>query len=330
MFPLWQITLFAPQYPDGITMFIWINKISGNGDGVLQNINILNHYIGMAQIDPDSIPELQYFPYIVYGMIGLGILLFFVNRPGGFLIWSLIMVVLGTLGIYDFYLWEYEYGHNLSPDAPIKIPGMVYQPPLFGRKMLLNFEAFSYPHWGSLFLALAILFSLVAFWTGKRQRNRAGHTAIPAGSALLLLLLMTSCSSGPVAIPYGEAHCDHCQMTVVDQRFGSELVTKKGKVYMFDAIECMLPYMHENQDVDWEHVLVTDMDNPGTLIDASNAVYLRSDRIQSPMGYSLGAYSPKSDRSRESTGITYSWDELLKAFPEMKPGQKINTSMHRE
>ncbi len=65
LFPLWKISLEAPQFPEGITMYIWINQVSGNEEHTLQNVNILNHYIGMQKIEPDSIAELQYFPYII-------------------------------------------------------------------------------------------------------------------------------------------------------------------------------------------------------------------------------------------------------------------------
>lgn len=167
VFPLWQITLYAPQYPDGINLYIWVNKITG----AIQNINILNHYIGMQYIEPDSIPELKIFPYIVIGMVAIGVILGIINNKWGFLGWSTVLIILGTLGIYDFYLWEYDYGHNLDPNAPIKIPGMTYQPPLFGRKMLLNFDARSYPYWGSLFIGLSVLFTMTAFVLKKKAKS---------------------------------------------------------------------------------------------------------------------------------------------------------------
>ena len=167
-FPIWQVTLFAPQYPDGITMFIWINKITGDSPGTLQNINILNHYVGMQKIEPGSIPELKYFQYVI-GMMGLtGLGLAFTDKKYYYLGWVGALAILGALGIFDFYLWEYDYGHNLSPTAPIKVPGMVYQPPLFGKKMLLNFEAYSYPHWGSFFFGLATVLGAGAFLLKKR------------------------------------------------------------------------------------------------------------------------------------------------------------------
>jgi len=163
LFPLWKIRLEAPQYPNGVNMYIWINQITGDTPSTLQNINILNHYIGMQYIKPDSIPELKYFPIVVILMTLLGIGFAFTKKRKLYITWGVTLLILGILGIYDFYLWEYDYGHNLSPNAPIKIPGMVYQPPLLGSKMLLNFNAISLPHIGSLFLGLAMVFNFLSF-----------------------------------------------------------------------------------------------------------------------------------------------------------------------
>jgi len=167
LFPIWRITLEAAQFPEGLYLDIWINKLTGKDDYVLQNVNILNHYIGMQEIHEDSIPELQYLPYIVIGMSILGLLIMLVNHRKLYLGWCILLLVLAGLGIYDFYLWEYDYGHNLDPNAPIKVPGMVYQPPLFGEKALLNFNAKSYPSIGSLFLFLSVIFSFLAFYLKK-------------------------------------------------------------------------------------------------------------------------------------------------------------------
>lgn len=169
--PIWRITLEAPQYPDGITMYIWINKITGDTPHTLQNINILNHYVGMKFIEPDSIPELTYFPYIIIFMAFFGVLISFIGNRKLILFWVIGMIVLGVLGVYDFYLWEYDYGHNLNPKAPIKVPGMAYQPPVFGTKMLLNFKAISYPYWGSLFLAVSILLAVVAYLMNSKSKS---------------------------------------------------------------------------------------------------------------------------------------------------------------
>ena len=167
--PMWRITLEAPQYPEGVTMYIWVNKITGDTPSTIQNINILNHYVGMKYIEPESIPELRYFPYIVIGLVVLGLVAFLSKRPALYLTWTILFVVLAGLGIYDFYLWEYDYGHNLSPDAPIKIPGMAYQPPLFGTKMLLNFKATSLPHWGGVAMGVSIMLGFLAYFSGRKN-----------------------------------------------------------------------------------------------------------------------------------------------------------------
>lgn len=168
-FPLWQILLDAAQFPGGLQLYIWVNKISGTDKYILQNINILNHYIGMKAIYPDSIPELKYFPLVVYGMLGLGVVTVFINKAWGYLTWAIILAVLGILGIYDFYLWLYDYGHNLNPNAPIKVEGMTYMPPLFGDKDLLNFYVQSYPHWGGIFLGLSIIIAGLAYFKKRSQ-----------------------------------------------------------------------------------------------------------------------------------------------------------------
>lgn len=170
LFPIWKITLKAPQYPDGISMYIWINQITGDSEYTLQNINILNHYVGMKYIEPDSIPELTYFPYIIVGLCVLGLVFSFLKNNRFYLVYSLILIMVCVLGLYDFYLWEYDYGHNLSDTAPIKVPGMAYQPPVFGSKMLLNFEAISYPHTGALFMGISIVLSFLSFFIGKKKK----------------------------------------------------------------------------------------------------------------------------------------------------------------
>lgn len=181
IWPMWRITLFAPQYPDGVTMYIYINKLGGNSPGTLQNINILNHYVGMKYIEPESIPELTYFPYVIGGLMLFGAAAVAINRRQLYLTWAIVFLGLAALGIYDFYLWEYDYGHNLSDTAPIKIPGASFQPPVIGEKMILNFLAQSYPHTAGIIAGLAIPFSLLAWLTKKNlHRHETSVNSIPA------------------------------------------------------------------------------------------------------------------------------------------------------
>lgn len=168
VFPMWNIMLEAPQYPDSIGMDIWINKIADHNENDIQNINLMNHYVGMKEI-PKHMPEFDYFPMVIVGMSILGVILGFVGNRKLFLVWFGMMVVLGALGMYDFYLWEYDYGHNLNPQAAIKFPGQAYQPPLIGSKMILNFKAISLPMTGAYFLFVGMMLSVVAFYVGKKE-----------------------------------------------------------------------------------------------------------------------------------------------------------------
>ncbi|MDX2056688.1 MAG: hypothetical protein SFV24_02730 [Gemmatimonadales bacterium] len=156
--PLWHIALKAPQYPEGLGMYIWANQITGD----LRSINGLNHYIGMKEIHPEAIPELRLMGPIVAGLIGLGLALAAWGRRAGLYLWTGLFLAGALVGLADFWRWGYDYGHNLNPEAAIKIPGMSYQPPLIGPKQLLNFQATSWPAlagWiavGSLAIAIVL------------------------------------------------------------------------------------------------------------------------------------------------------------------------------
>lgn len=152
--PLWQILMWAPQYPEGLKMEIWINNITGD----VKVISALNHYIGMKHIEVEMFPEFQYMVYIVAGIIGFGLLTAISNRR--IMVWLFcgLLIATGVAALVDFWLWGYDYGHNLDPTAAINIPGMTYQPPLIGTKQLLNFTAFSGPDVGGwIFLIAAAL-----------------------------------------------------------------------------------------------------------------------------------------------------------------------------
>ena len=163
LFPLWQVRLTAPQYPEGLGMNIRINTIEGATETDLKNINGLNKYIGMKPIDPETIPELRFMPWIVGALIVSGLAVAAVGRRTILYSWLAGFFALGVAGLIDFWRWEYDYGHNLDPTtAIIKIPGMSYQPPLIGTKQLLNFEAVSLPGIGGILAGVAFALGLFA------------------------------------------------------------------------------------------------------------------------------------------------------------------------
>lgn len=167
---VWQIQLEAPQYPEGLKMEIWSHKIAGDID----KINGLNHYIGMAQIKEENFPEFKIMPWMIWAFVILGILTSIIGRRFMLWIFTSVLVASGVWGMYDFWKWEYEYGHNLDPHAAIKLPGMTYQPPMFGWKQLLNFLAGSFPDVGGwLIIAPAVV--VAAFLLFETFRKHAKH-----------------------------------------------------------------------------------------------------------------------------------------------------------
>ncbi|WP_332032159.1 hypothetical protein, partial [Kaistella sp.] len=142
--PLWSIYLEAPQYPEGLAMYLWASKITGE----YEIINGLNHYIGMKTIHPEDFWEFTVLPYALSFFALLCFLTAWLNKKTWLYITAVLFMIFGIAFMVDFWLWEYDYGHNLDPNAAIVVPGMSYQPPLIGFKQLLNFGAYSYPNIG--------------------------------------------------------------------------------------------------------------------------------------------------------------------------------------
>ena len=130
--PLWEIQLWAPQYPEGLNMKIWLNHLSGDFD----IINGLNHYIGMKHIKQEMFPEFGYMGYVLGFLIAVGLLPALTGKRSLLVAFVVILFIGAGLGIYDFWRWGYDYGHNLDPKAAISVPGMSYDPPIIGYKSL--------------------------------------------------------------------------------------------------------------------------------------------------------------------------------------------------
>jgi len=167
--PLWHILMWAPQYPEGLEMKIWIDTLSGD----VRTISALNHYIGMKTIEASMFPEFDYMIYLLAAIIAIGLLASVINKR--FMLYTFLGVILlaGVGALVDFYQWGYDYGHDLNPEAPIKIEGMSYQPPLIGTKVLLNFTAFSGPDIGGwIFMTVGVLLFALVFYEFKKNKSQ--------------------------------------------------------------------------------------------------------------------------------------------------------------
>lgn len=181
-FPLWNIMLGAPQYPEPLGMNIHINGIKGVSEFDIQNIDGLNHYIGMKTIPkPKEMWEFNVFPTVIGGMVALGVIIGFLGFFGKvshwwFIGWFGFMSVLGILGMYDFNNWMIDYGTNLDPHAIMKLSNpdgtpMSYKPPLFGHQKMLNFDVDSLPHTGAYMMFAGMMLTVVAFFLGKKENT---------------------------------------------------------------------------------------------------------------------------------------------------------------
>lgn len=310
--PLWQILMWAPQYPEGLQMKIWIDNITGD----VKIISALNHYIGMRHIEVSMFPEFKYMIYIVGFMIGFGILTAIINRKFMLGVFAALILAGGIAALVDFYLWGYDYGHNLDPTAPIIVPGMSYQPPLIGTKQLLNFTAYSGPDTGGWIFVISGVIAIAAFafevWRSRRNSMKTKNAAV---MLMLLSTTVISCSVEPEPLHFGKDGCHACKMTLMDRKFGAEIVTKKGKVYKFDDVNCLLNF-YNGGDIAPENVsqiLIVDFAKQEKLIDATKALYVKSEAVKSPMASNVAAFGSVEDLrnlNAEWNGIQLNWEQL--------------------
>jgi copper chaperone NosL len=137
--------------------------------------------------------------------------------------------------------------------------------------------------------------------------------------AICILVFLTSCTAKPEPIQYGMDGCSYCSMTIVDRQHASEYVTRKGKVHKFDATECMMNKLREENPDDIALYLVTDYTDPGEWVDATKASYLISEHIPSPMGAYLSAFGNREAAERiqsANPGILLSWEDLQARFKD--------------
>ena len=176
--PLWDMTMFAPQYPDGLRLHIWSYRLDGgNGGQDVKEINVLNHYIGMRDLETADFSEFKWMPFVL-GALGL---LFLRAAVLGRMSELVDVVVLyfyfGLFSLWSFAYKMWSYGHHLAPSAAVRVDP--FMPPLFGGRKLANFEVYSYPALGSygLFAVAALLLLALALAWRDSSKTRVDAQA---------------------------------------------------------------------------------------------------------------------------------------------------------
>jgi copper chaperone NosL len=306
--PMWRIDLTAPQYPEGLVLKIHANKLAGDVDV----ISGLNHYIGMRKLRTEDFVEFTILPYLIGAFALFGILTFLVNRRWFFYTWTVLYIAFGVIAMFDFYRWEYNYGHNLDPNAAIIVPGMAYQPPLIGFKQLLNFGAYSFPDIGGyIFLSVGLILVILAYREWKVKPK-----TIVATTSLLLMLTLQGCSSGPQPISFGKDACHFCKMVISDQRFGAEVITNKNKIYKFDDVHCVVSFMKSGNVPSTEiaSVYLVDFAEKGKLVKAEESFLLQAEQLRSPMGGNVAAFTVADSMKKfqqDISGVPVNWKDLI-------------------
>ena len=308
--PIWRIELDAPQYPEGLNLLIYADKLGGN----VEIINGLNHYIGMRTLHADDFIEFTVLPYIIGFFALLNLLVLFSANKKFLNFLFILFVAFGVLAMVDFWRWEYDYGHNLDPNAAIVVPGMAYQPPLIGFKQLLNFGAFSIPDIGGILFIASGLILLITVYSEKSFRIRKKNIT----TSLFLILSMStfvSCSNfEPEKIKYNYDQCESCKMSISDTRFACELITQKGRAYKFDDLSCMSSYVMANTTINVQKYFINDYLNSQELVPIESLSFLKAESLNSPMAGNIAAFVSKDSANKYSavwSAELINWESVI-------------------
>ncbi len=172
VFPLWRISMKAPQYPDGLSMDIYSYQVVGGNDGHdIQEINTLNHYIGMHTITRDELRDLDWIPFAMVAMALLSLRAALLGNVRALIDLSMIAGYVSTVAFGRFVWMLWEFGHRLDPKAPVKVEP--FMPVVFGEKQIANFLTRSMPQLGSLLMGVFMLgvwaITLLYLWRGRRE-----------------------------------------------------------------------------------------------------------------------------------------------------------------
>ena len=178
--PLWKISMKAPQYPKGLSMEIYAHKLEGGHDGRdIQEINTLNHYIGMHKIDRAELSELDWIPFALLALVLLTLRCAAIGNVRALIDLLVVSGFVATYSLGRFVYKLYVFGHNLDPEAPLEVEP--FTPAIFGEKQIANFHTEAYPQLGSYYITIFLLgLAAITAWhllSGRLAFVRAGRQA---------------------------------------------------------------------------------------------------------------------------------------------------------
>ena len=169
--PLWNLTMFAPQYPDGLRLDIYDHTLVGGNNGQdIREINVLNHYIGMHDLTVEDFTEFKWMPFALGGIALILLRAMVFGTVKELVDAFMVFMYFGGFSLWSFGYKLYRYGHDLDPTAAVRVPG--FMPPMFGYRQIANFEVYSYPRAGTYVLAAAMLLVTASLLLAWRQRAR--------------------------------------------------------------------------------------------------------------------------------------------------------------
>lgn len=173
-FPLWRMTLYSNQFPEGLILKIYSFKLEGGKSAYrddLREINTLNHYIGMRELHEDDFTEFKWIPFVVGGVMLLALRVVVLGRMSALVDLVVLFTYFGLFSLWSFYHKLYLYGHELDPMAAVKVAP--FTPPIIGHHTLANFEVYSIPDVGTYFMICLPVLLVVAMWLSRQSWRKA-------------------------------------------------------------------------------------------------------------------------------------------------------------
>lgn len=185
-FPYWQMVLKAPQYPDGLRMWAYVNHLQGD----VAEIDGLNHYIGMRPLNDAATLERTLSIYAIIAFVLLIEGMIYVHSRWTVLL-ALPAITFPAVFLLDLWYWMHSFGHNLDPKAPLSNAIKPFTPPILGVGDIGQFKTIASMGpglWLAWIASGLLILGLVLhrraykplFDRAQRERQFARQTSVPA------------------------------------------------------------------------------------------------------------------------------------------------------